>query len=293
MLGLLFGLFRRKKKPWGTVYDSITKRPLDPAYVVIEKADGAEAGDAITDLDGRFGFFIPPGKYRMKAQKTHYIFPSTKLAGKIGDEMYNHLYFGEEFITSEGEVVVRNIPLDPATFDWNEFAKSKQELFKIYSQKEQLKTRIYNILYIIGFISTLLTAVLDIRPYNFIFLGVYLAITGYQLFWLPKHKARMVRDSQTHEPIAFAIIRVFLPSVPTPTKSVVADQLGRFYILVSPGEYYITVDEKQLDGSYQTIYKSEPMKLEKGVLQSDITITRVVPPPTPPIIQTNVPAPSL
>lgn len=279
-VGVFVGLFRRKKRPWGTVYDSITKRPLDPAYVVIQKSDGTEAADAITDLDGRYGFFIPLGTYTIKAQKTHYLFPSQKLAGKTNDEMYERLYFGEEFTTLEGEVVVRNIPLDPATFDWNEFAKNKQELFKIYSQKERITTRIYNILYMIGFFATLLTTIFDIRPYNFIFLLLYVTITCYQLFWLPSHKARMVLDATTREPISFAIVRVFLAGMDKPTRSVVADQLGRFYLLVSPGEYYITIEEKQSDGSYQSIYRSPMMNLKKGVLTENIMITRTAPLPS-------------
>ena len=97
---LFFGR-KKTKHPWGTVYDSVTKRPLDPAYVVISKyippvvgaglTDTAVAvsplataeekvGESITDIDGRYGFLVPGGSYVLTAGKTHYVFPSTKLA---------------------------------------------------------------------------------------------------------------------------------------------------------------------------------------------------------------------
>jgi hypothetical protein len=70
---------RKKRRPWGTVYDSVTKRPLDPAYVtLIDTETGKSVASAITDLDGRYGFLVAPGKYRITTQKTNYEFPSVK-----------------------------------------------------------------------------------------------------------------------------------------------------------------------------------------------------------------------
>jgi hypothetical protein len=56
----LFGL-KKKAPPWGVVYDSVTKRPLDPAYVVLKNLQGKQIASAITDLDGRYGFLVEPG----------------------------------------------------------------------------------------------------------------------------------------------------------------------------------------------------------------------------------------
>ena len=55
-------------------------------------------------------------------------------------------------------------------------------------------------------------------------------------------------------------------------KQVVADKLGRFYLLVRPGVYYYTVEEKQLDGSYLKVYQSAPINFGDGVLTSDISV---------------------
>ena len=79
-----------------------------------------------------------------------------------------------------------------------------------------------------------------------------------------------VRSQSTGLPLAFSIIKVMVPGVDQQVKSVVADEMGRFFILTPPGEYYITVDEKQPDESYKQVYRSQPKKLEKGVLDEDI-----------------------
>ncbi len=152
IIGALFGFFgiRRKNKPWGTVYDSVTKRPIDPAYVrVLEANTNKEVNVAITDIDGRYGFLLSPGKYLIKTGKTNYVFPSTKLMGRNHDELYANLYFGEVINVTEQEVVNKNIPLDPVSFDWNEFAKSKSKFFKVYSQKEIKKNIFLGLLYFI------------------------------------------------------------------------------------------------------------------------------------------------
>ncbi len=96
---------------WGTVYDSVTKRPLDPAYVtLIDKATGKEMSSAITDLDGRYGFLTLPGIYTIVAKKTNYNFPSVKMSGKVFDEVYNDLYFGADITVSmEGEVIAAGV----------------------------------------------------------------------------------------------------------------------------------------------------------------------------------------
>ena len=47
--------------------------------------------------------------------------------------------------------------------------------------------------------------------------------------------------------------------------------------------YYLTIDEKQHDESYKTIYSSSIMKLDKGILREDIVIPNlaVAAPSTP------------
>lgn len=272
-LGFILGWFRRKHRPWGTVYDAVTKRPLDPAYVVLKHIDGTEVSDAVTDLDGRYGFLFPPGTYMLEAHKTHYQFPSKKLSGRASDELYDNLYFGESITTHEGEVITRNIPLDPIGFDWNEFAKNKEQLFKIFSSRERIRSRIFHFVYLFGFGAALITSFLDLRPFNFVFLLLYACLMAYQIFWLPLHKAVILRYA-SGEPIPYALLHIMLAGIERPVKSVVSDHLGRLYALVAPGEYYIRVEEKQPDGSYREVYQSGSTKFPYGVIANDIVIPK-------------------
>jgi hypothetical protein len=273
LLGLLFGASKRRGRPWGTVYDSITKRPLDPAYVVAYKSTGEEAADAITDLDGRYGFLIPPGSYKLKASKTNYSFPTKILENSTSDEIYENIYHGEEITTKEGDVIVENIPLDPVGFDWNEFAKNKQNLFRIYSERERFWNRLFNAIYLIGLMSAVIATLFDPRIINFVFLGIYTVFIIYSLFWAKRtKKAVVVRNSSDLSPVPYAVVKVFFSEMNNQVKTSIADHLGRFYFLVGPGKYFVTVDEKQLDGSYKNVYRSEAMELKHGVLERDILI---------------------
>jgi len=52
----------------------------------------------------------------------------------------------------------------------------------------------------------------------------------------------------------------------------VTDELGHFYLLVRPGEYYYTVEEKIAGGDYQKIYQSPSFNLKQGILKEDIIV---------------------
>ena len=87
ILGLLFGLFRRKKNPWGIVYDSQTKQPLDPVILTLTDPSG-KIYQTISDIYGRYEFIVDPGEYTLSAIKTNYTFPSKILMGKKEDGIY-------------------------------------------------------------------------------------------------------------------------------------------------------------------------------------------------------------
>jgi hypothetical protein len=274
LLGLLTGIFRRKKKePWGVVYDSVTKRPLDPAYIVAQgRQTGKSDGEAITDLDGRYGFILKPGEYVIQANKTHYKFPSEKLKGHSKDELYDNLYFGKPFAVNEGGIIEYNIPLDPIEFDWNEFAKNQDKVFKVYSQKERIRIIAFNVVFFFGFGLSLFTLILTPSLINAAIIGVYAAMLIFQIVWRATHHLTRVLSGRSHAPIPFAIIRVWAPGLDTVVKKVVADEHGRFYLLVSPGNYYVTVEEKLPDGTYHEVLRTKEMHLKKGVLDENLLV---------------------
>lgn len=272
-IGLLTGLFRKKKpEPWGVVYDSVTKQPIDPAYVVVERAEEGEKKSAITDLDGRYGFLLSPGHYSLVANKTHYKFPSEKLLGKTHDELYDNLYFGSSFELAENKIVRYNVPLDPLEFDWNEFAKNKGKIFSLYSRRQKLRIWVFNVLFYAGLAVAAYGTFLRPTKFNGAILVVYGVIIVFQTLWKQRHKVTNLIDKTTKQPIPFAIISVTVPDVGVLIKKVVTDEFGRFYLLVQPGVYDIAVQEKQLDGSYALVYMRTGVHLKKGVLSGDLIV---------------------
>ena len=276
-LSFLSSFFRRRKsQPWGVVYDSVTKQPLDPVYVSISAADKKEKGAAITDLDGRYGFLVSHGNYLIKAKKTHYVFPSERLKGKTKDELYNNLYFGEPIeIDKENEDLIRyNIPLDPIGFDWNEYAKRKRGLFKIHSKRKRIIMFVSNLIFFSGFAFS--TYLLWIQPVmiNFGLFALYAAILIFQEFWKTSHPITKLLNANSNKPISFAIIKAYVEGNDILLKTVVTDENGRFYMLTPPGKYYLTVEAKQDDGSYSSLYRTTPVSLKKGVVLKNLYIKR-------------------
>jgi hypothetical protein len=272
-IGVILGFFGRKKpKSWGVVYDSVTKQPIDPAYVVMEDVKGEKKKTAITDLDGRYGFLVDPGAYSITVNKTHYQFPSRILEKRTHDEMYDDLYFGEIFENDEQKIIQYNIPLDPVGFDWNEFIKNKEHIFNLYSRKEKIRSFVSNILFYFGFFFSLTATVISPTKTNFVFFAFYVAIAVFQRLWKRKHKITTLLGKD-RKPIPFALISAELSGLSIPIiKKVTTDILGRFYFLTQPGVYDIKVEEKQADETYKEIYKIPAVELKNGVFSHNIVV---------------------
>lgn len=273
LLMTAFGL-RKRFRPWGTVYDSVTKQPLDPAYVVLMDKQGNEVLTSITDLDGRYGFLSSTsGTYTIVANKTNYIFPSTKLAGKTADELYSNLYFGEDItITDEQSFIDKNIPLDPEHFDWNEYAKQDKGLLKFHSRRDRLFRRFTDWSFRIGFIVAVIALIGIPQPYNFIICGLYVVLAILRLLGIKPKAYGMITEKATGNPITFAIIRIMSPALNREIFHRVTDKLGRYYCLLPKGEYYLNIEKKNDDGSYSLVFTSPVINARNGVIKNDYKI---------------------
>ena len=265
----------KRKKPWGTVYDSVTKQPLDPAYVVLKSMEGADVATAITDLDGRYGFVVPePGNYSLYVHKTNYVFPSQKLVGQDHDELYRDLYFGEHFsITNSGEFIAKNVPMDPEKFDWNEFAKKSQHLMKFYSNREKWFSRIANFFFVIGFMVSFLALVFSFTRGNMVIFAMYMALFFIRTFGLRSRPFGNIVWKETGKPIPFAIIRISQASTGVEVMHRVTDKIGRYYCLLPNGDYFIRIDHKLPDGTYKEIVEKIPVTVTKGYLSKEFVVS--------------------
>jgi len=272
LLLILFG-FKKKNHPWGTVYDSVTKQPIDPAYVMLTDMQGNEVANSITDIDGRYGFSVPAGTYRIVANKTNYEFPSKKLMGKTGDELYNNLYFGETIVVKEeGEVIVKNIPLDQLNFDWNEFAKNQQKRLSYYRRSDIIIARISNFLFWFGFIVAAIALFASHTAYNGIVFLVYVVIFILR-HYIPQFKSKgSITEAVTDEPLPFSILHVLSAGTGQEITHKVADRLGNYYCLVPNNAYNIVIDRKNADSGYTKIPVTKPVIVKKGYLKEKFEV---------------------
>ena len=256
---------RKRKKPWGTIYDSITKQPLDPVYVSLINLEGAEVASSITDIDGRYGFLVQPGAYKVVPKKTNYTFPSRTLSNNLSDELYKDLYFGDYLNVGREEVIVKNIPMDSLNFDWNEFAKNKDKIFRFYSKRELLVARLSNWLFSLGFTASAFALIVSPERFNLIIFALYIVIFIFRRTNF-KQKARGRILDQNGDPLSFALISVYSFETNVEIAHKAADQMGHYHILVPNGNYYVKIQKKNEDGSYSLVQTSESFKVTKGVL---------------------------
>lgn len=262
---LTVALYRRKR-PWGVVYDSQTKEPLDPAYVsVVDTESGKEVYNQITDIDGRYGFFLKKGTYQIIVNKTNYLFPSKLLAGQMRDSIYENLYFGETFsVTGEEKVITLNVPMDRLATDWNQDEKRRKNLLHYFTRNHALWDALFNLLFIAGFIASIIITFISPVWWNILMVALYVIIVILQSFGFGPIKTGKVTMSGA--PLQYAIVRVFSAAANHEIAHRVTDEEGRYYVLVPRSDVYVTIETKNPDGTLNKVYTSPVFHASKGVL---------------------------
>jgi hypothetical protein len=264
----LAGWMRGRRRWWGVVYDAVTKHPLDPVYVILKDKNGKEIETRITDMNGRFGFLMPPGEYYIEVKKTHYQFPSKKILG-AADEIYDNVYNGGLLRIIDPKITVINIPMDPLDFDWNEVAKKKY--IKFNYRWEVAKRWIPEILFLLGFAISIIVWVLKSTIFNQIMIWFFVGLGILKHFGFKQRIWGLILDKKTKKPFALTFLRVFFAKLNQQIHFINTDAMGRYYILVQPGIYDIVL-EKKTEKGYEIIAKVSSVKAKKGVLNKDLFV---------------------
>lgn len=269
--GLLLSLLglRRRNQPWGVVYDSLTKQPLDPAHVIIkDQSTGQEVATSITDIDGRYGFLVKAGRYVLQAAKTHYAFPSQLLVGRQKDELYDRLYFGGPIdVTEDGQVIAHNIPMDPIGQDWNQQAKTKMRITRFYNKHSVAIAILTDIVFYAGVAMTALAVLLSPERYNVILLSVYAVIMVLRIIGLKSRRFGRVMNGKTGEPLTHAVLKFISPKTGVMVARRMTDGMGRYYALINKGTYTVTIELMQADGTYQPVATYQDIATKQGIVR--------------------------
>ncbi|MCL5795570.1 MAG: hypothetical protein M1338_04420 [Patescibacteria group bacterium] len=102
-----------KIKPYGIVFDSQTKAPIQGAIVRIFDAEKNKLLETkVTDQAGNYNFIVKPGLYYIGIIKPQFSFP-TKEITKAEIPQYYRIYKGELIRVTRNTNLSINIPLDP------------------------------------------------------------------------------------------------------------------------------------------------------------------------------------
>ena len=252
---------RRRRKPWGVVFNSQAGQPIPWAIVrILETHYKRVLERSVTDSQGRYGFLVRPGIFYLKVQKSGFTFPPAKKTSTF----YEKVYTGKKLkIASINEIVAFNIPLDPRAW-----SKSLINFWVGLVRFNRFLQKIHLPMLILGFIFALIMLFKTNFGLIFILSVVFYLLAGI-LEFLRTLKARpygVVVDNYNH-PIEMAIVRIYQKNNNRLVETDVTDRDGRFKFLVSPGTYYIIAAKPgYID------FKSHLMYLRKEKTMVSVTI---------------------
>lgn len=268
--GILTSLgLRKRRRYWGVVYDSRTKQPIDPALVeLIDEATGKVVRQSITDISGRFGFLDYPGTYRIRASKTHYVFPSRLITGST-DSIYENVYLGGVITVSEQSgLITPNIPMDAVAFDWNQ--EAKQKIVKFHPRLEMMALWGLTILFWSGFAFTAFNFAFDRSILNSVFTAIYALLIVMKEF-VPHRKLFGRVESKSLSATGLKI-EISLKDIPQITfNQTLTKRGGKFFMMAPKGEYILRVKQSG-DSNATTLFESDIFVDKIGVVNNVISI---------------------
>jgi hypothetical protein len=232
-------LFRRRKKGWGVVYDSVTKLPVDLAVVrLYNKKTGKLISSKVTDRQGRYTFLVSAGDYNLEVIKPKIIFPSKILANVSEDKQYTDLYHGEVVSIGKDQkgVITANIPVDSEGMSMS----NKQILRDKFWHK--LKKNIN----LAGPLFAMISFAISPNILFGSFVAIHLIL--YFLFGRlspAKEPSRwgIILDKKTNKPLSGAIAKIYSPEYNKMLEAQVTDRHGRYGFLAGNNVYYISASK--------------------------------------------------
>lgn len=267
--------FNKQKQVWGTVYDSITKHPLDPVTLTLWDSAEKKITSTITDITGKYGFgSLPPGTYTITATKHNYTISSNPSNNRDHDEVYRHLYHGESFnVLAPGGPMILNIPMNPNSFNWTEFAKNGPHTMKSYAGSERLFFSLSSFFMTFGFFTAVVLVIGTTSVFNITLLGIALVLYILKPQTLCAQSFGYITDGKSGDPLSFGIVRISSGVTGTDIVDCVLDAVGKYSYPLPKGSYLLRVDRKNFDVGYHTLMKNIPIVTKKNVVAQSLIVT--------------------
>ncbi len=234
----LLVLGRTKQKEWGTVYNSLTRQPIDLAVVRLVRADTKKiAQTRVTDIQGRYVFLAEPGEYFIEVLKEGFGPSEAIPADLLHDGPYVEVYHGERIAVEEGSVGLGYpIPLDPIGVERKTPARIVRQK-RVRSLQHALS---------LGGLVVLMGSLI-VKPMALSAVFVVLQIVLYLLFkkFVVPKKPRdwgHVYDAAGKKPLKGTVVRLFSTPYKKLVDTFVTNSKGQYAFLVGEQEYDITYE---------------------------------------------------
>lgn len=261
--------FRKRRKPWGIVYDAASKQPIDLAVVrLFDKKTNKLIETQVTDKQGRFSFLTLSGSYSITVAKPPFTFPSTIIVGK-SDGDHANIYRQEDItITSDSQVMSLSVPLDPPKRDTIRGLTLKGQIYQFFKQHSLGSLGA-------GFVISLALAIYTPGTVN---TTLFILNAGYAFFQIVIMRKTekpwgVVFNAGDLEPIPLAAISIINAKEKKVLRTRLTDYHGRFSFLTPPGEYEVIVAKDKYvfplpaeskTRGYRHIYKGGIVQVKKN-----------------------------
>lgn len=240
--------FRTSKSGYGTIFDSVTGKPIDLARVRLVDIHGLTVASAVTDRYGHYRLAGSPGEFTLDVLKPDYEFPSRFLKQFKRSRMYDNVLSSKKIKIKDYGIVTKNIPID-AVGD-----KRRSKVFSkwiILSDNAQLA-----IAYVGPLVAWVYPAYITKTPGVWLLYGTYISITAIRVIGFRPSKPQFgtVTDANTGEPIERAVIRLFDSRFNKVLNTQMTSGKGRYAFLVNKGSYYLTMEKE----GYKTLRLNLP-----------------------------------
>lgn len=255
-LGILhfFG-WRKERRRFGIVYDSVTKKPLERSIVRLYQVmnDNLVMKETeVTGTSGEFAFLPASGRYKITVTRAGYVFPSAIVKARNRDGEYLNLYHGEIFEIQEGQEMEISVPMDQETakIDWK--FRLKQILGQLW--------RVFGwLMLVVGVVFAVRSVLLNASILNVSVVVFYAGLIIWNLF----NGIRVFRstsvalDEESKRGLMGVSVAVYEVEFNRLVQRRVSDKKGRFLLLLPQGRYRLEISalgyewNKGLSGGYK------------------------------------------
>ncbi|MBD3251312.1 hypothetical protein GF380_02450 [Candidatus Uhrbacteria bacterium] len=259
--------FKRRKSGFGTVFNSVTGKPVDLARVRLVDVHGLTVTSAVTDKYGHYRLTVTPGEYTVDVTKPGFVFPSVFLKNHKHSKTYVNVLPTHRIKIKDHGIITVNIPIDPV-----EGMRKRSRVFRKWMVLSD------NVQLVIAYASPIVFMAYPLinpaRILPWLAYGVYVSLILYRLthFTPGKPPYGTITDLKSGKPIPKVVIRLFDAKFNKLLTTQITSDKGRYALLVNRGAYYMTM---KADGYKQVRLNFPHITKDSYPLATDVKMKQV------------------